>query len=146
MKPGREMDALVAEKVLGCKPTMSSRGKRCVCEPKWSSPHGGIDGAHTPAAALQHECCGYDDCRWRDTIEEDFFAPYSTDIAAAWTVVEHLTSAILGNPSTLHDSLQLTYESGAWHVTIDREGFGDDCMAAPEAICRAALSAVGFQE
>ena len=103
LKAGRELDALVAEKVMGL-------------------PGAAVGGWYNPNLL-------------------DGPPPYSTDIAAAWEVVEKL--------------LEL-----GWHVDIEdgwcvivyggRDGKADSEMevgeTAPEAICLAALEAVKASE
>lgn len=97
MKPGRELDMLVAEKVMSLKPL----GR---------VPH------------------------------------YSTDISAAWEVVEKINSS--KNKWTLN-SLRCDPNDGKWQFgDIDRDGSiwpDDKYDSAPLAICLAALKAVGVE-
>lgn len=128
MKPGREFDALVAEKVMGCK----GLGFKSLTQ---------ID-----PNTLDYQSC---DCpghphaiEWNDMGGRRYaLKHYSTDISAAWEVVEKLsrngcygfdlgwTSSTNGKP---------------WHATF---AGGRDAHAwaetAPHAICLAALKAVG---
>ena len=106
MKPGRELDALIAEKVMGETVT-------------WGGDPGGtiIPWVGEPDG-IQGEC-----------------PPYSTDIAAAWAVVEKKSGCNL----IWHGDLQ------EWHCQF----FGDPTFGeigkapiAPLAICLAALKAM----
>lgn len=122
MKPGRELDALVAKHVMGCKVLWGLSGLvgrygTCGCGTTGMDmyPHGGLKG--------------------------DEIVQYSTDISAAWEVVEKIE------------------DKGFILVIRD---YGNDCEArfekwkektvstfkagasAPEVICLAALKAVGF--
>jgi hypothetical protein len=68
--------------------------------------------------------------------------PYSTDIAAAWLIVEEMLSRGL--------SVRVTKKPGdfPWHAYIDgKEGFQNSSQAqtAPRAICVAALLAHGVK-
>lgn len=115
MDAGREMDALIHEKVMG-----------------W--PKSPIFGVY------EYPDGGY-----------DFAPPYSTDIAAAWPVVEKLErdgfrwSVAVRNPH-MSDTKILPYVS-FWHYGKDEPGKLDTHVSAeddtvPLAICRAALKAV----
>ena len=100
MKAGRELDALVAEKVMG------------LTEEDWIAGPTGLP------------------------------RPYSTDIAAAWEVVEKLRGT--HRPFLLSHDFQDGFMK--WPVVI--VGFGavvvhEGQYGAPHAICLAALKAVG---
>jgi len=123
MKPGRELDALVAEKVMGWKDC------KVHPDPKFA------------AAGL----CGLKPNRLPNPIEWGI-APvphHSTDIKAAWEVVEKLKGKELSH-------LTLTY----WPVpdewscedaqNEDNPKIGAVAKTAPHAICLAALKAVGY--
>ncbi len=100
LKPGRELDALIAEKVMGYQK--------------------GIKIAHTGAQL------------WTTGGASFSFHP-STDIAAAWEVVERLQR---------HNITISRDITGRWFVkyaTID-----EVAETAPHAICLAALKAVGL--
>src|SRR5919106_517365 len=94
MEAGRELDALVAEKVMG----------------------------------------------WPDYAEKNHCPEYSTDIAAAWLIVEEFVPAY---------DLSLTWHNGAWETRFilwgapmqHYTGKGNSEMLA---ICRAALKAKGI--
>lgn len=112
MKPGRELDALVAEKVMGLTSSEVEIHRQF-----W------LDGCFSN---LPH---------------------YSTDIAAAWEVVEKLTSK-----KQPHFQLSLcdSYtENPKWCAEFDLDRPFKRVIAkaetAPHAICLAALKAVGVE-
>lgn len=124
MNAGRELDALVAEKVFGwtdvCAATRTLYGGTT-----WFVPHGRPDAAFMKYAEVPS---------------------YSTDIAAAWLVVEKLrpkfwTKLCAGmtlTESPLHECAMGLYatEDGPSHqLAYERDA------SAPLAICRAALAA-----
>lgn len=124
---GRELDALVAEKVMGWTFQTFPEGA-CPEVRHWhrTSP---IPEERSPewAASFIGAC-----------------PPFSTDIAAAWTVVEKLRSLGFG---VVIDNLPST--SGrdvGWTVAVvgisTQDAFAGTAHTAPLAICRAALSAV----
>lgn len=120
MKPGIELDALVAEKVMGWryKETVYSGG--AVLSPaQWIKPNG------WPVDIVPH---------------------YSTDISAAWEVVEKMSK-------THFSEMAMTeLEDGTWgwmarFIRVLNEpytvkGYRATAKTAPEAICKAALLAV----
>jgi hypothetical protein len=104
MEAGREMDALVAELVMGWE-------KRVFGD--------GVDYWHLPGGAI----CELD-------------APhYSTDIAAAWQVVEKLPFSVYVEVRWDGKNAEAWFDSGSqtWEASAP---------TAPLAICRAALLAV----
>lgn len=125
MKPGRELDALVAEKVMGC--TLERR--------KIGTVAGWEIDPHCRCPGQPHEFSDRD----YETVE---LKRYSTDIAAAWEVVEKISvknGTVLVIPErnivAIDDDLAFAYDQGwLWHV----EG-----ESIPHAICLAALRAVG---
>ena len=111
MKPGRELDKLIAEKLLGWR-------KR-------------PDGEYVDAAG--------------HILPADFIPRYSTEISAAWEVVEE-TKLLLGNYLTMHrgrngDEWIVFPDGGGAAITIDYT-----CNTAPHAICIAALIEEKFLE
>lgn len=120
MEPGRELDALVAEKVMGLEITKIANGHM------WFR-----DGV-TLRSPIPH---------------------YSTDIAAAWLVVEKMSSdgwiheitehindsqikcAMFANRSGHYESYERSWDDEQWAVS----------GTAPHAICLAALKAVGIE-
>lgn len=119
MKPGKSLDALIAEKVMGLK------------------IRGGVDTG------------GYPDYEYLAGVdnEEDFgpgewwrpVPPYSHRIEAAWTVVEKIRISgihmFMDNTRTYR--VHAT-NGGKIDVIVDAE-------TAPHAICLAALKAVGYE-
>jgi hypothetical protein len=118
LKPGRELDALIAEKVMGF---------RCVVDKgngnvSWIA-YGVYGETHTPPMAWK---------KWNYKVP-----PYSTDIAAAWEVVEKM--------SEQWPQYQLAKIEDGWSVMWGFDGYGwpeATGKTAPEAICKAALLAV----
>lgn len=118
MKPGRELDALVAEKVMGWAKTNLKDWDQAFKDEfgfLWAEPgHGYFKGFHT----LPH---------------------YSTDIKAAWEVVEKMGTRFIHLSPALE---------GGWSCAIQYNEARFPFVnligkTAPEAICRAALKAVG---
>lgn len=119
----REIDALIAEKVMGCKPVplIAGAGWRCGCSDDESQE-------------------GHNDKRQeRQTfLSRQTLIAYSTDIAAAWTVVEKMAESgwevdIAG--------LGKAYRVAFWNR--DSAVGKTRSMFAAKAICLAALKAVG---
>src|SRR3990167_1498198 len=115
MEPGREMDALIAEKVMGWEKAVNSWGN-------------GADIGWNLPSLLPHD-------PERRTWSRDPL-PYSTDISAAWQVVEKTRVGVR------------PYGAG-WIAESEDAGrmYGNSYQAiadtAPYAICLAALKAVG---
>lgn len=111
MKPGRELDALIAEKVFGLPQSTWRDGE----------DHRDEDGVGVVVLGVRPD-------------------PYSTDIAAAWTVVEKLdllrNHSFERSPDGLYEIGVLYSDDGYWEV------YGS-APTAPHAICLAALKAVG---
>jgi len=107
MPAGQEMDALVAEKVMGVK---------CYCPPK------------------------------EDCLCHSWSPAYSTDIAAAWGVVEYIRTATRAvNVRTLFASTGPDrYDCGIYDEVPGLD-IWVEADTAPLAICRAALHAVGVE-
>lgn len=124
MKPGRELDALVAEKVMGI-PAHETKLFFVRAE-------SGVKPTHTmgglPFVAEERKESRTD------------IKPYSTDIAAAWTVVEKLQA----------DSIvEVSGYKNDWDCLINTSGgeipdFFGSAETVPHAICLAALKAVGL--
>jgi hypothetical protein len=129
---GRELDALVAEKVFGCnvKWPMGEGGRGyCDCKPKRTRyyktwPHG----------ITTEEGCNYPELH-----------EYSESIAAAWEVVEKLLSIYPGFRVEAHVAYQSISEERRVFWTAgeddDRSDWHASGPTAPLAICRAALKA-----
>lgn len=118
MKAGRELDALVAEKVMGRELNLI--------------PKSDYDRLFET---------GRISCSYEDFLDmQDIWSP-STDIAAAWEVVTHLRERKLRFDLHVGTSGRAIVEfsrNGGQGVDIS----GDD---APHAICLAALESVGFE-
>jgi hypothetical protein len=116
MKPGRELDALIAEKVMGIKhPITIHRDKTAY---QWGSA----------------------------TDEWEFLPEYSTDIAAAWKVVEKLGLCVWPTEDAkwfaFQDRFDSSYGEEYWfggENFLSRYVIAD---TAPHAICLAALKAL----
>lgn len=140
--PGRELDALIAEKVMGYT-------KKLV--PAYSLPNIDIPEARFPRqdSWLYINAGGYPD--YFEGHVNDMFSdasrgirqtltsvpPYSTDISAAWEVVEKLSEQGI--------FLRLSSISGAGKWRCYMLGMTPYVDTAPHAICLAALRAVGWE-
>ena len=119
-REGRELDALIAEKVMGF---VWRRG--------WGGPWKMLV---SPTDA--------EDCppiQGDEGIAADYarFVPrYSTDLAAAWLVVEKLTPRFYVCVERVHRS------GDAWNAWVGRSNVA--ASSAPLAICRAALAALSL--
>jgi hypothetical protein len=109
MNAGRELDALVVEKVMGCRLVGVLGEENSV----WETPDGKVVGV-----------------QWSP----------STDIAAAWKVVEKMRTDKT-NPAYI----TIVAERTGVSVCIQTSGINvrGDADTAPHAICLAALKAVG---
>jgi hypothetical protein len=116
VKPGRELDALVAEKVMGF-----DLGHDALWQDVYSTPDALVETSQ--------------DRKHRRTLPN-----YSTDIAAAWEVVENVTSgdnegfALTKQPGTIGASFSNLSGKAPYQSNGD---------TAPHAICLAALKALG---
>ena len=125
LNAGPELDALIAEKVMGWRRSESSR---------W------IDTNGNPTTYQSREGSN---CRFE-------FRP-STDIAAAWEVVEKLSDRFMASINQAHyRAKEGVVRDGRWEVrfsSLDPAsrafGLSELCLSTPLAICRAALRAVG---
>ena len=144
MVAGRELDEAVATTVMGLVP----------CDEWTLLHHGGFAG---PAYGLMAGSCpkhgGHPDEPTRCTPAETFPPAYSTDIAAAWEVVEKLradgyTVAVTtsGHEAFAHVMVYRTkpYGDDDELRVMDKESCeGANADTAPHAIALAALAAVG---
>lgn len=141
LKAGRELDALVAEKVMGWQwwRMVAAPDKRFL-QPPERLPVTSGPSAMEPADGTE------------TVIGQAYVAEFSTSIAAAWTVVEAFTSKgkhwLLGTADydgqcyiANHDSECLMCEG--WPDDADFISVAASTM--PEAICLAALRAVGVE-
>ena len=127
MKAGRELDALIAEKVMG-----------------WSSQADGLywdTGNHRTRLVLGSIIAKKRKEMGLENAQDFVFAP-STNIADAWEVVEKLVST--PGPNGDHHSVQVDYSGGAVVVIDENEDWQVSAIAGtvPLAICLAALKAV----
>lgn len=132
MKPGRELDALVAEKVMGLVVDLDNSkyfdGTQVATR---KEDFGAIGEAVQTISGVYHPRLSWP------------LPHYSTDIAAAWEVVERLSAE-----NWIFDLLEGAHEGASpWRAHFMREGersngYGD---SAPHAICLAALKAVGVK-
>jgi len=152
MKAGREFDALVAELVMGWewlqRPNEEAGSvviRKALFGPEpWVrfnfNPEQWVPAQESaPRFYDWDECCGL---RENDGHINTFrLPPYSTDIAAAWTVVEKLIER------TPEEDIHIEHLHGEWAVDCFYSvhfGGWDECVlaeTAPLAICRAALIA-----
>lgn len=117
MKAGRELDVLVAEKVMGYEQFTHETGG-----PWWRYPDG-TDCAET----------------------ETFFnsIAFSTNTEAAWQVVEGIVGA---SKHGVFWDIRMSYDGWSAVFYRDNEQFHARGETAPEAICLAALKAKGVEE
>ncbi len=145
MKPGRELDAIVAEKVFGCKVLRAN-------------DEGLSQSEYERRRRWEKERCGCAGSLHNDSDDEgcyEWLKEYSTDIAAAFEVVEKMR-----DPGSHRDCFSLYSPTDTvkdWFACFDRkwhghslESVGPDAYlelesgeSAPHAICLAALKAVG---
>lgn len=139
MEAGRELDARVGEKVMGqdmeVRPAHEWR-------PLWEGMLGAEDRSRICnrcglSTLGEHEEGG--SCRI-------FTPPYSTDISAAWEVVEALIAR--GLYVKVEDGYPADSDERAWHCRLHHGFSWEDAWAptAPLAICRAALAALAALE
>ena len=145
MKPGRALDALVAEKIFGWvwirslahyPPPRGREWQRELC-PGDKVPKPSEAGDWLPAH-------GDEPANETTQIWEGSIPRYSTDIAAAWQVLEHLKT--LGDYP--EEVLMLSWNPRSdWWVHSERypRSIEVNAETAPLAICLAALAAVGVE-
>jgi len=130
MEEGQALDVLIAERIMGWR-----RGKG-----------GAICGAGYESSSYWYDA----EDRRRDPCTTDIFANMcewspSTDIAAAWAVVEQMQQR--GYSFCLYDyhRVDATPRNEVWHaIFINYEGSPAACAkTTPLAICKAALKAIG---
>lgn len=86
-------------------------------------------------AIMCHELMGFEGCVAISGDHGDMFFPtYSTDIKAAWAVVEKLRK--------LNYNLSLFYSDEGFYCHFGQTELAGQAGTAPLAICRAALKAV----
>lgn len=113
MKPGRELDALIAEKVMGLKNIRLANDGRS-----------------------DYLCYGKPDSIF---LEGKIVPAYSTDISAAWLVVEKMQD---NDWAFILDNMEDFIGNWQAHFEKDKSGWSADSESAPHAICLAALKAI----
>jgi hypothetical protein len=125
MEAGRELDRLVAEKVMGWTDLWEGEGYVMAYPPNEQAM--GIDGERAPVP------------------------PYSTDIAAAWQVVERMTDRDRADRCTFEMHRATDWDDPAWGYDVRFGRWGDPthqrerkvwARTAPLAISLAALKAL----
>lgn len=114
LEPGRELDELVAERVLGW---------------KWGLHTFGHDLPGGPFWAIAITSVGH---------HVQTMPRFSTDISDAWEVVERMANY---GDFSIHASRNLNAERNGWNVVMGGDYF-TNALTAPHAICLAALKAV----
>lgn len=146
MQAGRELDALIAEKVMehrvlgranadcfDCDWVIYGEGgsepvylEECQCE-EWKASMAEVGIQEEPNIFGHYSCC-------LKVVPE-----YSTDIAHAWLAVDRLIPAKA-------DNINISMRFGQWRVDFELEGCilvtSGEGATVPLAICRAALKAV----
>lgn len=128
LKPGRELDRLIVEKVMG---GVRFCGFSC---PKCGSSFWGLysDGNRHCHDQFNRNC------RWSGPAEEAP-PPYSTDLAHAWQVAEKLNPLRFRVDKSGCMKWVVSFVIGSeegWHMV------NEDAESVPHAICLAALKAV----
>jgi hypothetical protein len=140
MKPGRDLDALVAEKVM-CIDISEYNEYQRLSKIRENQKEGVLTLELLELTYLREKNRSY--------FGYAFFPKYSTDIAAAWKVVEHVRKVSRMDCFSLYSP---TDESIHWYAIFDRKyhgrGYesvydGEQGESAPHAICLAALKAMG---
>lgn len=107
LSPGRELDALVAEKVMSIEP--------------WPGVPGAFKAKFVPNGQVPKPCHPPE---------------YSTDIVAAWQVIEYMRKKHHWTRLELNN-----FGMNSWHVSFEK-GYAVG-ESAPHAICLAALKRLG---
>lgn len=142
---GRKLDALIAEKVMGLEKVAPHR-QGFDGRSGWHDDYGFGDGyVRNPPKWPQEP-------RFPEDYNFQRVPPYSTDIAAAWDVVEKLGNWHGFDFLVWRTAEASQYHEGDWQAGWYEAGFdGPESRAsayaktAPIAICRAALKAVGHE-
>lgn len=125
MKPGRELDALVAEKVMGWKWDVSPNTGRRVLEGPSSSGEKALLAIQNPNRHIGG------------------LPKYSTDIAPAWEVVEKIKSLTFYNGEQW--CTREPWLSFGRHLSDEEDGFAINLwFVNPRTICLAALKAIDY--
>lgn len=136
MNPSRELDALIAETVFGLFENVSDWRKHE--ELKTNSNPDVFNIYHVNYYRM---CMKYPS----EYGEIKFFSKYSTDIAAAWFVVDEVTKRLKKKDNKWYPvihSLNNKWECGWSTSYLDCADFVADGESAPHAICLAALKSL----
>lgn len=126
MQAGRELDALIADRVMGLKRTVRIKGTTNTTTIYSDNPY--FDGGVSEDDMMKHYCLPLH---------------YSTSIEAAWQVVEELVKR--GKVFIVKgDGLRTGDHNPRWTVLCDNQP-RVDADTAPLAICLAALKASGVE-
>jgi hypothetical protein len=127
MEAGREMDVLIAERVMGWRRVQWATEAGRAIEPGWMLVNE-IDWATDHYRAARSDELPSSDF--------DVLVPrYSTDIPAAWPVLEKLMADF---------NVELRWDGRRWTCCVIHPFYrGHAADTAPLAICRAALAATG---
>jgi len=115
LKPGRELDALVAEKVMGL--SFKKMGNKYVYQ--------------IPCPEKRKGCAVW---------HGEEVSPYSIDIAAAWEVVEKVKGFLFSRRKRFKQELSNIFTHNELKISPEEWVF----LINPHAICLAALKAVNF--
>jgi hypothetical protein len=140
VKAGRELDALVAEKVMGWK----RGGDDSYCSPEhvdaivddWDSK-----GPHPCLVSPRGKIYYFCPCQERKGYE---LPHYSSDIAAAWTLAEKLNISVLCSADGWYAGETADIAHGDWCKEVFVKGDWTLADTAPLAICKAALKTKGI--
>jgi len=143
LRPGRELDALVAERVMGCTLWRRDEALQTAKDQKEYEAARRKDEFRCECPGLPHHESNDDGESW--------LKAYSTDIAAAWEVVDAVKTndgenGIYDYPRGESVELRYLVAQKIWSVTMRVNGGGyvnADADTAPHAICLAALKVVG---
>jgi hypothetical protein len=116
MEAGRELDALIAEKVMGWTVELIVNSP-CDAFEEWRDAQGWRYGPNPPL--------------------------YSTDIAAAWEIAEKLQLAVIPDASGGWCAGHALFRGPGWYE--ENVNDWEHADTAPLALCRAALAAVGAE-
>lgn len=128
MKPGRELDALMAEKVMGLPKECTLVGKGILDDPMRLEPERAAWRVKSPLD--KH----WD--RWSPDGADRIVVcpPYSTEISVAWEIVEKIG----------FKGFSMSCGISGWYAAWPEHGAVSPACETPEmAICLAALKAVG---
>lgn len=161
MQVGRELDALIAVRLFGWRwmrypapnnPSLLLTGLFPPEAPDRICTANGYDQVWEPSNEHAPRFSTWDTCAWWEDGEfQRGFPHYSTDIAAAWTVVERLTDPTRPDRCTFEMRRITDWEDPTWGYDVRFGRWGDPtrqpdriawARTAPLAICLASLKAV----